>query len=198
MEKSKLRIWKVIFGILTVLLICNTCDNLYAWLSGDNPIEYMGNIPMEVYYCFSLVLMIFWFTLYCVIVHLKTSDMNLPYEKYRRKWVIKLPIILLFMDILLNIMFFVLNLDGIWYGDEISTKIMCLLFAFVIIGILFYTGKQDNIMLWYPVSLYCTIYTNWLIGLDKIIVFSIIEYGIMLFLNRRKWYIPKDKRQNKD
>ncbi len=204
MEKKRTNIWGIFYAILTVLLICNTIYTQYPWMKGELPVElsdfqfYEGRFVASI----TFLLILLWFSLYCMHIYKLESKTKLPYEKEKRRWVIVLPLYLLGMNIILHIAFVSFLISDIWYDDEILTKIVCLMMLFVIIGFLFYMGKQDNIIIWYPFSLYCTLYPTpfeiRVTGLDFIVISGIIEYGIMLYLNRKKWYIPKDKRQKNE
>ncbi len=158
--------------------------------------------------------MLIWFVLYCFIVYKAPCDTILPYQGEKRTLTFMLPLCFMVMNIFLEATIWSVRTDeDLPIEDNIVyIKIIFIALAFILIGILFYFSMKNQIYIWYPVSLYCTIYaipgsdyTGGLSGvgfvvvyLAGIVIFSIIEYGIMLYLNRKKWYIPKDKRQKNE
>lgn len=203
MQKHLLNIIRILLFICTIGNVYVTYLNLHPWMGGDYSAEMKRG---------TFGLMLLWFVLYCLMVYKQPFDMEFPYQGEKKALVFFLPLGVLFMNIVLELTLYnVAFNDDLWIGDDIMSKAICILLVLIIISILFYISMKNHIMIWCPASLYCIIYalpgadyTGGLSGvgfavvlLAGAVIFSIIEYGIMLYINRKTWYIPKaDKESN--
>ncbi len=184
--QKKLLIIKILLFICTIAVVYMTYLNLHPWYTGN----YDGKIMKG-----TLGLICLWFALYCLIIYKHYSDIDLSYEK-KRTIVFLLPLYFLLMNIGLTCIIYKMDrLSDI----QVVCLLLMLLFAIVV---LFYKSIKYNVLIWYPFSFYCSIYAlpvreytgvEFLL-LAGLVLFSFIEYTIMLFLNRREWYVEKDKK----
>lgn len=204
-DKMKILILKTVFLIITVMNLYFICVDLYPMLIHDLKISRGNGFLPE--FC----LIFIWFVLLCILIYIKQpKELELPYMGKERQMIFLLPLILLLMNLIIAFISFLICIEDLWRSNMIFTETNCLLFVFLVIAIVLYTGIKNNILIWYPISLFCSIYAMptgeysdslggglvvIVMGIG-IIVFGIIEYGVMLFLNHRKWYIPKDKKKN--
>lgn len=190
MQKKLLVIIKILLFICTIAVVYVTYLNLYPWYIGD----YDDEINQG-----TLGLICLWFFLYCFMLYKRDSDIDFPFETKRRR-VFLLPLYFLLMNIGLSCIIY--KMDRL---SDILSGCLILVFLLVIV-VLFYESIKYNVLIWYPVSLYCSIYAlpvreytgvEFLL-LAGLVLFSFIEYTIMLFLNRREWYVEKDKNEKQN
>ncbi len=176
---------RIFFWICSILLIYGHYISLYPWFTQNYK---YGEIETTTF-----LLMLLWFALYNFIQSKKKTELT-DFQK-RKKQIFTLPLIFLGMNILLEFSFFV-------YTDTDYPEIVVfgLCFFLLIIIRFFFICKHNQIKIWYPVSLFCTIYaipggeySEGLAGAGFVVVFwglavlfGIIEYIIMLGLNLSK------------
>lgn len=203
--------WKFTFLIVTILAVCNIFVNLYICRTYETPIfgvsGFIFNEMEDMYFLIPLGLLLVYFTVYCILINKDCYNKQGACYGTERRWVFFLPLLLLVLNILLYIIYYLLFENESEMEDFLLIKIGGLLIIFIVIGAFFGIGKRYNIRLWYPVSLLCSTYVlpaaaflsgvlniNFKVACWISVISGIIEYGIMLFLNRKKLYISKEEK----
>lgn len=187
------------FLILSILIIGDICFGAYTWLEGSSQLSvFLLPVPGLVSLLGPLGIVSLWFTLYCL--SMRTSERVIINQGDHRTLIFAMPLAFLVTNIVLGVLFTIMENDDFWIGDEIPTKIIILLIVFSWIVMLLLFCKRNNIMIWCPASFYATIWSGYLgvyiVTAGIIFVFSVVEYIIMLILNRRNWNMPRSKKKD--